>query len=180
VPLAGTKAAGSGPCAASAGMSRLASVAVPGAWKLSRYLAYSVEPMSGDPVSPVSRAAAGNARLRAGLEAARRAGGASARPRDAALASDADRDRAAGALQSAYADGRLDRDQFEARLTAALTAARRAAVSAATAGLPESPVDGGPAPAPRAPAAPMLPGRVLAWLSALAACIVAQILRRRT
>jgi hypothetical protein len=72
--------------------------------------------MSSD---PVSRTSAENARLRAGLAAERRAAAGSARPRDGAtLASDADRDCAAEALKSAYAEGALDRYQFEARLTA--------------------------------------------------------------
>jgi hypothetical protein len=79
--------------------------------------------MSSD---PVSRTSAENPRLRAGLAAERRAAAGSARPWDgAALASDADRDRAAEALKSAYAEGRLDRDQFEVRLTAALAATSR-------------------------------------------------------
>jgi hypothetical protein len=134
--------------------------------------------MSSD---PVSRTSAENARLPAGLEAERRADAGSARPRDGAtLASDADRDCATEALKSAYAEGRLDRNQFEARLTAALTATSHMAVTTATADLPESLVPADPAPAPTPRQRHRVPGRMLLWLAAQAAWIAACILLKPT
>lgn len=58
-------------------------------------------------------------------------------------ASDRDRDRATALLQNAYAEGRLTKDEYEARLGRVLSAQVFAQLDVATAGLV--------APAPRAP-----------------------------
>lgn len=51
--------------------------------------------------------------------------------------SDNDRDRAVQRLQQAFADGRLDSGEMEARLERALTATSRGELQAAVAGLPD-------------------------------------------
>lgn len=66
-------------------------------------------------------------------------------------ASDTDRDAATGLLQTAYAEGRLDGEEYEERLGRALTARTYADLDVLTRDLPRSQ----PAPAPfRPPAAP--------------------------
>ena len=76
------------------------------------------------------------------------------RPAPAVRASDQDRDAVAQRLQQAFAERRLDDDEFDERMRAALTARTGADLEKLTADLP-APAPGGPAPAPGAPA----PGR---------------------
>lgn len=62
-------------------------------------------------------------------------------------ASHADRDRAVEQLKVAYSDGRLDREEFDGRLHAALTAVTRTDVDSVLAGIGRA----APAPVPAAP-----------------------------
>jgi hypothetical protein len=86
---------------------------------------------------PVSRAAAQNAWLRKGLAAERRLGASNGQAADGpVLASDADNEHAVEALQVAYAEGRLAKDDFDARVGRALDARTTGDLTAATARLP--------------------------------------------
>ena len=51
-------------------------------------------------------------------------------------ASHADRDRVTGLLKAAFVQGRLDRDEFDARIGQALASRTRPELAAATAGIP--------------------------------------------
>ena len=51
-------------------------------------------------------------------------------------ASHADRDRVIGLLKAAFVQGRLDRDEFDARIGQALASRTRAELAAVTAGIP--------------------------------------------
>ena len=96
--------------------------------------------MSSD---PVSRAGAENAWLRTCLAGEPGSAASSGQALDDTLiAADTDREHAVDALQSAYAEGRLSKGEFDSRISAALTARTHGALRTATAGLP----DGQPAP----------------------------------
>jgi hypothetical protein len=72
------------------------------------------------------------------------------RPAPAIRASDRDRDAVVQRLQQAFADGRLDDDEFDERMRAALTARTGADLDKLTADLPAMPAStatGGPVPA---------------------------------
>ncbi len=75
-------------------------------------------------------------------------------PAPAIRASDQDRDAVAQRLQQAFAERRLDDDEFDERMRAALTARTSADLEKLTTDLPAAPA-AGTAPAPAAPA----PGR---------------------
>lgn len=66
---------------------------------------------------------------------------------DPIRASDQERDDAAGRLQAAFAEGRLDDAEFDTRMRAALTARTRAGLAALTADLPQA----APGPLPAVP-----------------------------
>jgi hypothetical protein len=100
--------------------------------------------MSSD---PVSRAGAENAWLRTCLAGEPGSAASSGQALDHTLiAADADREHAVDALQSAYAEGRLSKGEFDSRISAALTARTHGALRTATAGLPRWPA--GPALVP--------------------------------
>jgi len=80
-------------------------------------------------------------------------------------ASDRDRDRATGLLQTAYAEGRLTKDEYEARLGRVFSAQVYAQLDAATADLV--------APAPRPMASP---GRTNSLAIAAIICGAAQVI----
>jgi hypothetical protein len=69
--------------------------------------------------------------------------------------SDADRDQIAQVLQAAFAEGRLDDDEFDERMRAALTARTSADLEKLTTDLP----DGPPRPVPARPGAAKSPGK---------------------
>jgi hypothetical protein len=73
-----------------------------------------------------------------------------ARPSPEIRASDQDRDAVAQRLQQAFAEHRLDDDEFDERMRAALTSRTGADLEKLTADLP-APAPAGPAPAGRAP-----------------------------
>src|SRR3984885_8248522 len=75
-------------------------------------------------------------------------------PAPAVRASDQDRDAAAQRLQQAFAERRLDDDEFDERMRAALTARTGSDLELLTRDLP-APAPGGPAPAVTGP----VPGR---------------------
>lgn len=66
-------------------------------------------------------------------------------------ASNADRDQAIDALKVAFVQGRLDKDEFDARVGQAFTSRTYAELAAVTVGIPAGPTA---APAPHAPARP--------------------------
>src|ERR1700760_3666656 len=68
----------------------------------------------------------------------------------AVRASNAERDVVAGKLQDAFAEGRLDDDEFDQRMRAALTAKTHAELDVLLTDLPAAPVGGGQPPAPGA------------------------------
>ncbi len=67
-------------------------------------------------------------------------------PRAQMLAADSDRDHVVGLLKTAFTEGRLSKDEYDARLEGALTARTYADLDTVTAGLPPF---GGPGPRPR-------------------------------
>jgi hypothetical protein len=72
---------------------------------------------------------------------------------DRLRADHADREQAIGTLKDAFVDGRLTRDELDARIGRALAARTRADVAALTADIPPAPVAAGAGPArPPAPA----------------------------
>src|ERR1700760_4363695 len=75
----------------------------------------------------------------------------------AVRASNAERDVVAGKLQDAFAEGRLDDDEFDQRMRAALTAKTHAELDVLLTDLPAAPVSEGPPPAP---AGSVRPGRL--------------------
>ena len=77
----------------------------------------------------------------------------------AVRASNAERDVVAGRLQDAFAEGRLDDDEFDQRMRAALTAKTHAELDVLLTDLPAAPVGGGQPPAPAAASA-VKPGRL--------------------
>src|ERR1700760_1860553 len=77
----------------------------------------------------------------------------------AVRASNAERDVVAGKLQDAFAEGRLDDDEFDQRMRAALTAKTHAELDVLLTDLPAAPVGGGQPPAPAAASA-VKPGRL--------------------
>lgn len=84
----------------------------------------------------VDRAAAENAWLRTCLMRERRAAARTGQASDGAmLAAAADREHAVDVLKSGYAEGRLTKDEFDARAGRALTARTFADLTAAAAGL---------------------------------------------
>jgi hypothetical protein len=100
--------------------------------------------MSSD---PVSRAGAENAWLRTYLAGKPGSAASSGQALDHTLiAADTDREQAVDALQSAYAEGRLSKGEFDSRVSAVLTARTHGALRTATAGLPRWPA--GPALVP--------------------------------
>jgi Domain of unknown function (DUF1707) len=66
-------------------------------------------------------------------------------------ASHADREQVIGTLKTAFADGRLDKDELDTRVGQALDARTFAELATATAGIPAAPAQ---APPPRRPALP--------------------------
>jgi Domain of unknown function (DUF1707) len=66
-------------------------------------------------------------------------------------ASHADREQVIGTLKTAFADGRLDKDELDTRVGQALDARTYAELATATAGIPAAPAQ---APPPRRPARP--------------------------
>jgi DUF1707 SHOCT-like domain len=64
-------------------------------------------------------------------------------------ASDQDRDQTAHRLQAAFAEGRLDDAEFDARMRTALTAVTRPELDKLSADLPAAPATAGPASPPR-------------------------------
>lgn len=149
--------------------------------------------MSSD---PVSRAGAENAWLRTCLAGEPGSAASSGQALDHTLiAADTDREHAVDALQSAYAQGRLSKGEFDSRISAALTARTHGALRTATVALPRWPA--GPALVPwpgQRPAAGAvgtalaragtdgagkrsLPARsLLLWVSAETVCTVAGVL----
>ena len=82
------------------------------------------------------------------------------RPAPAIRASDQDRDAIVQRLQQAFAERRLDDDEFDERMRAALTARTGADLDKLTADLPGSPVSASTVPASTGPTAPARrPGR---------------------
>jgi hypothetical protein len=75
-------------------------------------------------------------------------------------ASNTERDAAAGQLQDAFADGRLDDTEFDERMRAALTAKTHAELDAVVADLPAAPAAPGARGAQPAPVAGVAPGRL--------------------
>ena len=75
----------------------------------------------------------------------------------AVRASNAERDVVAGKLQDAFAEGRLDDDEFDQRMRAALTAKTHAELDVLLTDLPAAPVSEGQRPAP---AGSVRPGRL--------------------
>ena len=67
----------------------------------------------------------------------------------ATRASDQDRDQTAHRLQAAFAEGRLDDAEFDARMRTALTAVTRPELDKLSADLPAAPATAGPASPPR-------------------------------
>ena len=78
-------------------------------------------------------------------------------PAPAIRVSDRDRDAAAHVLQAAFAEGRLDDDEFDQRMRAALTAKTHAELDTVLADLPA--VAGAPGARP-APVTEVAPGRL--------------------
>ena len=68
-------------------------------------------------------------------------------------ASHADRDRVIGLLKAAFVQGRLDRDEFDARIGQALTSRTCGELAAVTAGIPAG-LTGAAAAPPARPGAP--------------------------
>jgi len=78
-------------------------------------------------------------------------------------ASRADREQVIDTLKAAFADGRLDEDELDARVGQALAARTYAELAAATAGLPAG-LPAAPAPAPpRRPARPPVNKETVNW-----------------
>jgi hypothetical protein len=75
-------------------------------------------------------------------------------------ASHTERDAAAGRLQDAFAEGRLDDTEFDERMRAALTAKTHAELDAVVADLPGAPAAPGAPGARPAPVAGVAPGRL--------------------
>ncbi|MGE5290906.1 MAG: DUF1707 SHOCT-like domain-containing protein [Micromonosporaceae bacterium] len=87
-------------------------------------------------------------------------------------ASDHDRERAVKKLEEHYVQGRLDKDEFDERTRAALTAKWLGDLHALTRDLPPDPAPASPAPpAPAIPEPPLLPQSMLTWLG-IAATVV--------
>jgi hypothetical protein len=84
-------------------------------------------------------------------------------------AADADRDRVAGFLATAYSEGRLTKDEYDERLDSALTARTYADLDRLVADLPA-----GPAAMLPAPASPPLVDRTNGLAMASLACGIAQ------
>jgi hypothetical protein len=111
-------------------------------------------PAAPGPAAPAPRAASVPAAPAPAAPAAA-AAAAPGRPAPAIRVSDADRDRIAQVLQAAFAEGRLDDDEFDERMRAALTARTSADLAKLTTDLP----DGPPRPVPGRPAPGKSPGR---------------------
>src|SRR5580658_8418001 len=75
-------------------------------------------------------------------------------------ASHADRERVIDALKTAFADGRLDKDELDARVGQALAARTYADLATVTAGIPAVPAK---APQPRRPARPPVNKNAVKW-----------------
>lgn len=75
-------------------------------------------------------------------------------------ASHADREQVIDTLKTAFADGRLDKDELDARVGQALAAWTHAELAAATAGIPAAPAQ---APPPRRPARPPVNKEAVRW-----------------
>jgi hypothetical protein len=86
-------------------------------------------------------------------------------------AADADRDRVAGILSTAYSEGRLSRDEYDARLESALSARTHADLDHLVTDLPAAQATG---PSPAAPAMVTSPGRTNGLAIASLACGLAQ------
>ena len=91
--------------------------------------------------------------------------------RGAMRAADADRDRVAGLLSTAYTDGRLSKDEYDARLETALSARIYADLDQVVADLPVAPATG-VTPAKTTPVTPVAKANALAIASL--ACGLAQ------
>jgi Domain of unknown function (DUF1707) len=97
---------------------------------------------------PEDRAAAGHGRLRA---------------------SHADREQVIGTLKTAFADGRLDKDELDDRAGRTLAARTYAELAAVTAGLPAAPAR---APRPRRAARPPVNKEAVKWGLAAAGAMI--------
>ena len=91
--------------------------------------------------------------------------------RDRLRAADADRDRVAGILGTAYSEGRLSRDEYDARLDSALSARTNADLDHVLADLPAAQAA---VPSPAAPAAVTPSARTNGLAVASLACGLAQ------
>src|SRR5215469_8818961 len=87
------------------------------------------------------------------------------RPAPVIRASDQDRDAVAQRLQQAFAERRLDDDEFDERMRAALTARTGADLDKLTADLPAAVSDS--VPAARPATAPSTSGRVIAYKNSI-------------
>ncbi len=86
-------------------------------------------------------------------------------------AADADRDRVAGIISTAYSEGRLSRDEYDARLESALSARTYADLDHVVTDLPAAQAT---VPSPTAPAMVTPPGRTNGLAIASLACGLAQ------
>ena len=91
--------------------------------------------------------------------------------RNKVRAADADRDRVAGILGTAYSEGRLSRDEYDARLEAALTAHTYADLDQVVTDLPVPAAAAGAGPAMLTPVA-----RTNGWAIASLACGLGQFM----
>jgi hypothetical protein len=86
-------------------------------------------------------------------------------------AADADRDRVTGILGTAYSEGRLSRDEYDARLQSAVSARTDADLDYVLTDLPAAQAAG---PGPAAPAMATMPARTSGLAIASLACGLAQ------